>query len=556
MTGRVRTTVVALALVTATVCSFVAYALRPLADDVLVNFAGIHESLAKGSVFEVLSGWNFRPVGYRLWLTVEHAIVSPFTATGSRRYQLALHVVGGFVLLGASAVAAWGWRRARTSASRRSAIAFGAIVFIALAWSSKSVPLQAEEFAVVLTLVAWGLASDTRTAPFAALPAAVLLFAKGSTFLLVFVVLARVTTIHGLGSPTTRRFVILTAAIDLAAVALLLIVAPSELRDLLESAVYQDSFRAFDPQTTMRTLGNVWGYAIFHPALYAGAIATLFLLADQRRPRHLDLAVGWLAALALLVTGVSSFEYHFAVAMVPASLALGEVVTAPPRRLQAPNWGVAAVLAAGVVGTATAQELASGRRFVVALAIVALIWVPIIVLAAMVAGAPNWCQRWLVPNMLVAAVAVLAISDLQPWAASARAYERERTAYRSAVEGIEARYLADQHQVLLLSYGTVAYHLDTTSACRHYFPIPLQRSRYRDTSGTSGYRENLDCALSYTGEYAILEPTWFKLDRVPSLAAFLDEEFVEVSRHRTRRQGGRAVLVVLRRRDSIATTEG
>ncbi len=329
MTGRVRTTVVALALVTATVCSFVAYVLRPLADDVLVNFAGIHESLAKGSVFEVLSGWNFRPVGYRLWLTVEHAIVSPFTATGSRRYQLALHVVGGFVLLGASAVAAWGWRRARTSASRRSAIAFGAIVFIALAWSSKSVPLQAEEFAVVLTLVAWGLASDTRTAPFAALPAAVLLFAKGSTFLLVFVVLARVTTIHGLGSPTTRRFVILTAAIDLAAVALLLIVAPSELRDLLESAVYQDSFRAFDPQTTMRTLGNVWGYAIFHPALYAGAIATLFLLADQRRPRHLDLAVGWLAALALVVTGVSSFEYHFAVAMVPASLALGEIVTAP-----------------------------------------------------------------------------------------------------------------------------------------------------------------------------------------------------------------------------------
>lgn len=115
---------------------------------------------------------------------------------------------------------------------------------------------------------------------------------------------------------------------------------------------------------------------------------------------------------------------------------------------------MAAVLAAGVVGTATAQELASGRRFVVALAIVALIWVPIIVLAAMVAGAPNWCQRWLVPSVLVAAVAVLAISDLQPWAASARAYERERTAYRSAVEGIEARYLADQHQVLLLSYGT------------------------------------------------------------------------------------------------------
>jgi len=53
-----------------------------------------------------------------------------------------------------------------------------------------------------------------------------------------------------------------------------------------------------------------------------------------------------------------------------------------------------------------------------------------------------------------------------------------------------------------------------------------------------------------------LEPTWFKLDRVPSLAAFLDEEFVEVSRHRTRRQGGRAVLVVLRRRDATATTEG
>jgi len=76
----VRTTVVALALVTATVCSFVAYALRPLADDILLNFAGIHELLARGSVFEVLSGWNFRPVGYRLWLTVEHAIVSPFTA--------------------------------------------------------------------------------------------------------------------------------------------------------------------------------------------------------------------------------------------------------------------------------------------------------------------------------------------------------------------------------------------------------------------------------------------------------------------------------------------
>ncbi|MBA3984411.1 MAG: hypothetical protein H0X61_12890 [Acidimicrobiia bacterium] len=495
-----RTTVVALALVTATVCSFVAYALRPLADDILLNFAGIHESLAKGSVFEVLSGWNFRPVGYRLWLTVEHAIVSPFTATGSRRYQLALHVVGGFVLLGASAVAAWGWRRARTSASRRSAIAFGAIVFIALAWSSKSVPLQAEEFAVVLTLVAWGLASDTRTAPFAALPAAVLLFAKGSTFLLVFVVLARVTTIHGLGSPTTRRFMITTAAIDLAAVVLLLIVAPSELRDLLESGVYQDSSRAFDPQTAGRILGGVWRYASQYPALYAGAIATLFLLADQPRPRRVDLAVGWLVALALLVIGVNSYGYHFAVAMVPASLALGEVVIVPPRRLLAHRWGVAAVLAAGVVGTATVQELAHGRTFVVALAIVALIWVPILVLAAMVAGAPKWSPRLVVPSVLVAAAAVLAISDLEPWATSAKAYERERAAYRATVEGIEDRFLADQQQVLLLSYGTVAYHLDdVTSACRHYFPIPLQRLRFRDTSGTSGYRENLDCALSYTG---------------------------------------------------------
>jgi hypothetical protein len=438
----------------------------------------------------------------------------------------------------------------RERASRRSAIAFGAIVFIALAWSSKSVPLQAEEFAVVLTLVAWGLASDTRTAPFAALPAAVLLFAKGSTFLLVFVVLARVTTIHGLGSPTTRRFMITTAAIDLAAVVLLLIVAPSELRDLLESGVYQDSSRAFDPQTAGRILGGVWRYASQYPALYAGAIATLFLLADQPRPR----LVG---GVGLLVIGVNSYGYHFAVAMVPASLALGEVVIVPPRRLLAHRWGVAAVLAAGVVGTATVQELAHGRTFVVALAIVALIWVPILVLAAMVAGAPKWSPRLVVPSVLVAAAAVLAISDLEPWATSAKAYERERAAYRATVEGIEDRFLADQQQVLLLSYGTVAYHLDdVTSACRHYFPIPLQRLRFRDTSGTSGYRENLDCALSYTGDYVILEPIWFKLDLLPSLATFLDEEFVEVSRLRTRRQNTRVVLVVLRRRDATTTMEG
>ena len=110
--------------------------------------------------------------------------------------------------------------------------------------------------------------------------------------------------------------------------------------------------------------------------------------------------------------------------------------------------------------------------------------------------------------------------------------------------------------MLLLSYGTVAYHLDTTSACRHYFPIPLQRSRYRDTSGTSGYRENLDCALSYTDDNVILEPIWFKLDLLPSLATFLDEVFVEVSRLRTRRQNTRVVLVVLRRRDATATMEG
>jgi hypothetical protein len=46
------------------------------------------------------------------------------------------------------------------------------------------------------------------------------------------------------------------------------------------------------------------------------------------------------------------------------------------------------------------------------------------------------------------------------------------------------------------------------------------------------------------------------LDLLPSLATFLDEEFVEVSRLRTRRQNTRVVLVVLRRRDATTTMEG
>jgi hypothetical protein len=73
----------------------------------------------------------------------------------------------------------------------------------------------------------------------------------------------------------------------------------------------------------------------------------------------------------------------------------------------------------------------------------------------------------------------------------------------------------------------LAYRRLLSGDCRYPTPDFLQRTRYdRSVTGLASYRENLRCLDDPTARYAVLDTSWFPLDKVaPQVSAAVRERF-------------------------------
>lgn len=88
-----------------------------------------------------------------------------------------------------------------------------------------------------------------------------------------------------------------------------------------------------------------------------------------------------------------------------------------------------------------------------------------------------------------------------------------------------------QPVTLFYDYGFGAYYFPTRSACRYVGPLPYERHMPDwNMNGTLAYWEILDCTMSYTGKYVIVDDDWAVLDSPThsELANKLNTEYTKV----------------------------
>lgn len=191
--------------------------------------------------------------------------------------------------------------------------------------------------------------------------------------------------------------------------------------------------------------------------------------------------------------------------------------------------GIFGALSFGVAGVVLAQsnlrvELGPEDALLLGLTILAALWLQ---------GRPNIFA--VNRNLAVVSVVLLGIFLTVPMyqtpGIDRSDQEHEYIAHvlevRQSWKALDDRFgLSGQASILFLDAGEAAYYLDAGSACKHFFPLPLQRA---DTHplliATESYRNNLNCILAYDGQYVIVAEQWFNPLAIPEANEKLSREY-------------------------------
>lgn len=510
---------------------------RPLGQDASAHFGGIHHSFAAG--YDLGEAFTFRGPTYNAYLAglyvTATSVVDFFDRSAFDPLVIALQL-----LLVTGAGWLWGSGLGRRFALGRGAcVACAALAVIAASSNIETVILHTEQVAVVVTFAAWGLAMRSRTGwqVVAGLLLATLPLMKGVTAVYAAPVLLSALLQHGWRSRSFRVLLGVTLATAVGLVAILAVVAPVSLRDLTEFAVYQDSLGG-PVAARFTTFANSWRmFLTFNPLLVAGLPALILHVAELLR-RHdrgeLLLVLGlWSIAPFSLLLQQQYFTYHAMPVVLGATYSLSAVLwwcrPVGWTRVRTRTAGSIAVFTTVLTWREAVGGLGGGNGWTLILLAVALVVTGLTVLQLL-----SWLGRTVQPSVVLPRRVVAGMLALAAtvWVAYPRAMPtpaRSAVAWeRASVQEAGFDALVDEYdlrgeEVLLLAFAAGMRHLDVVSACRHWFPIPVQRyqpERDAEFRATSGFQENLDCILDYDGEYLIQEQDWFRTRALPEVSAF------------------------------------
>ena len=271
-----------------------------------------------------------------------------------------------------------------------------------------------------------------------------------------------------------RRMMIVVAGslISLAFVAgLVALINPSEFREILNAAEYQESF--FTPRIMWKKSLNDFlkGYSekpFFTPAILLGFVCLMLNLVRTVRARKVNIffhLVLWLMPTLFVVVSDRYFAYHFFVYLFPAVIEIGDLLLHRSRVRDA-VFGAAAVLAAA----------------------------------------------W------YAVFFSLPAANMQASVRQEQQVHQETEAFLDSV-GFDR-----SETVLYLDDGSGAYALGNPSYLKHFFPLPLQRM-LEDTKNPIR-QETLEKVIAYTGKYISLQPFWFySANQYPEIREKIDREY-------------------------------
>jgi hypothetical protein len=534
------------------VLAAIAYLIWPPWTDVTVHMTGIH--LAGVQDRGLLGAWTFRPVLFNAYLATLHALVTPFAGFASKAaFETLVKVVHLVVILGVCGF--WAHHVAAARGVPRAARTMAAVLVFAFLVSAFDIAIQAEEVAVLAMLLAWGFLArgGARSVTAAALLAASLPFYKGVTALYGLPLLVVAWTTFGPRRAAFYRFAVSSAVAAVLFVLVLAWLAPQQIRDLVEAGVYQGSFESSWGARLSRLVTEGRRYAFVQPVLLPGGLATVLVAGAALRRRAVGktvlLVVLWVVPVLVVLIQDMYFDYHFVAATVPAAYAIG--LLSGPSDYPTRRWVEAATVL--VLGLGAARLVWANPRMddgFEGVAVTAIFLVVALVMISVVR-----------PVRASALVAACALAMVPIWGGVTSPILGSRAAdladARSTAEDTFDRLartngIGPRQEVLYLAYGTAAYFLGAPSACRHYFPIPLQRYRPERADAfeqTEAFQENRDCALEFGGEFVVLQDTWFRLPLHPELERKLLDDFEPVERFAGMLSRGDEYVLLRRRHD-------
>lgn len=476
-----------------------------------------------------------RPLAYRWLLSgVDHLT---WGSVGLREALIRL------VVIVVTIAVAW-WLRAGLARHlpRREANAVAATTGLALLFAPAWDFLQPEWVAVLLAVAALAAGLAPRRSRYA-IPA--------SGVLLALVVLVKYTTaptaLLPLGALVVldRRRGWWTAAAGavatLAGFGLAILVQPrewrwfNELSALNPDTPVQNGLHAADLHLLVSTVGSE---ALMNPvvALLPAAVVLLARGSATRRARWawpVLTGAGVLGVLAALVVQGQWFEYHLAALPVLGAALWGLALARHPSRTMI---GVSALLGIAVpliAGRSLAWRTAHEGA---AYTLVAVMTVAALAAAAFFAmGRP---AGWSAPLRYATAIAAVLTLWIPAWPTTPYSYDTRHAGFTARerhdtrhdltrwINGVERRIGPDT-PVAYLAFGDVGYLMGNPTHCRYPTPDFLQRTLYdRSVTGLASYRENLRCLDDPTARYAVLDTSWFPLDKVaPQVSAAVRERF-------------------------------
>lgn len=523
----------------------------PLAVDPSVHFTGIHQGVINQRPLGEL--WTFRGPVYNAYLWVLYQITTWFVPfQDAPRFSLLVRIFHLGVLSGVCALWAWGFTRY----SRRF-VGQGWLVFcLALLGCTSvywTVHLHAEDVSNLFLLASLGcaLAPQLSLRFVAGFLAGLLPLVKGITALFC---LPAALAVFLPEQKRGRGVFCWGTGFALSILVQVLWLYKHDflpLRDLLESAVFQSSTVASFRERWLSFQIHWLSYSGKHPLTVVAASAGTFLMTWLLlRRRFLQFFLGltlWGFTLFALIFQDRYFTYHMGLSVPPTIFTLSCLTELYRERFSRRE----ALLLLGATSCTWLFFLWQlDHPYALDFPFVRLAWLAplfaFVVLAWSFWKSSGLALRWQIP--LVASLAWLGFGvawtlDKGTFPVSGHPTSLQRSMYREgdALRFFEKKHRLKNKQALLLAYGHMTRYLRVRSACRHFFPIPVQRLRVEleDTFvEQEGFRENRDCILSYHGELILLEPKWlrrssFRAELREKLREYRRVDSLRINRERT-----------------------
>lgn len=529
----------------------ITYLSWPLASDPSVHFTGIHQGVVTGKDLGEL--WTFRGPVYNGYLWGLYRVTTWFVpfqnATSFSLLVRSLHLV---VMSGVCTVWAISFSRFSRRFSGQALIVLG-LALLGCTSMYRSVSLHAEDVShlLLLTALACALSRSLFWRFIAGALAGLLPLVKGLTALFCFpAALAVLLPSHqrGRGVGAWIGGFLLSISLQLA---WLYQYDFLPVRDLFESAVFQSSTLATHQERWTSFQIHWLSYSGKHPLTVVAAASGAFLMTWQiLRRRFLQLLLGaslWLTALGALILQDRYFTYHLGL-IAPATIvslsALTELYGEKFSRREA--W-----ILLGATSLTTLFFLWQlDHPYALDFPFVRIAWLApsaaFVILAWGYLKQSRRTLKRLIPLVSVLFWAGFALAwtlDKGTFVTQGHATSLQRSLHREeeALRYFEKKHGLKKKTVLLLSYGHMSRYLQVRSACRHFFPIPVQRLRYEleeTFAEQQGFQENRDCILSYEGDFILLERKWlahssFKSDLKSKLKSYHKVDSVRINRERT-----------------------